>query len=163
MPQFDILTFPTQIVWLVIAFVLLYVLMSRVALPRIAQVLEERQEKIDDNLDAAENLRAEADTELEAYEAALIQAREQARGAIQDAARAASEEATRRTEELGKEMAETIKAAEENITQAKQDAVAGIREAAIEAAAVATERLIGEKPTDAAVAAASDRALEARN
>ena len=76
MPQFDVSSFPTQLIWLVISFVLLYVLMSRVALPRIGQVLEERQEKIDDNLDTAEQLRAETEADSETYEAALVQARE---------------------------------------------------------------------------------------
>ena len=162
MPQFDLSTFPTQLVWLVIAFVLLYVLMARVALPRIGQVLEERQEKIDDNLDTAEKLRAETEADSESYEAALVQAREQARGAIQDAARAATEEASRRQEELGRELAETVKAVEENIEDAKRDAVSGIRQAAVEAAASATERLIGVKPSDAAAGAAVDKAFEAR-
>jgi F-type H+-transporting ATPase subunit b len=162
MPQFDISTFPTQLIWLVIAFVLLYVLMARVALPRIGQVLEERQEKIDDNLDSAEQLRAETEADSETYENTLMQAREQARGAIQDAARAAADDASRRQEELGREIAETIKAAEENIAEAKRNAVSGIREAAIEAAAGATERLIGVIPLEAAVVAAVDKALEAR-
>jgi F0F1-type ATP synthase membrane subunit b/b' len=63
---------------------------------------------------------------------------------------------------LGREIAEQIKAAEENIAAAKQDAVSGIREAAVDAAAGATERLIGVKPSDAAVVAAVDKALEAR-
>ncbi len=162
MPQFDISTFPTQLIWLGIAFVLLYVLMARVALPRIGQVLEERQEKIDDNLDSAEQLRAETDADSEAYETALVQAREQARGAIQEATRAAAAEASRRQEELGRDIAEQIKAAEENIAAAKQDAVSGIREAAVAAAAGATERLIGVTPSDTAVAAAVDKALEAR-
>lgn len=162
MPQFDLSTFPTQLIWLAIAFVLLYVLMARVALPRIGQVLEERQEKIDDNLDSAEQLRAETEADAEAYETALVQAREQARGAIQDAARAAADEASRRQEDLGRDIADQIKAAEENIAAAKQDAVSGIREAAVAAAANATERLIGVTPSDAAVAAAVDKALEAR-
>jgi len=161
MPQFDVTTFPTQLVWLVIAFVLLYVLMERVALPRIGQVLEERQEKIDDNLDTAEQLRTESETEAEAYEAALVQAREQARGVIQEAARSGADEATRRQEELGRDLADQIKAAEENIVAAKQDAVSGIREAALAAASDATERLIGIKPSDAALAAAVDQALDA--
>jgi F-type H+-transporting ATPase subunit b len=162
MPQFDLTTFPTQLIWLVIAFVLLYLLMARVALPRIGQVLEERQEKIDDNLDSAEQLRAETEADSEAYETALAQAREQARGTIQDAAHAATDEASRRQEELGREIAEQIKAAEENIAAAKQAAVSGIHEAAVDAAAGATERLIGVKPSDAAVVAAVDKALEAR-
>ena len=91
-----------------------------------------------------------------------MQAREQARGAIQDAARAATEEASRRQEELGRELAETVKAAEENIEDAKRDAVSGIRQAAVEAAASATERLIGVKPLDPAAGAAVDKAFEAR-
>ena len=77
-------------------------------------------------------------------------------------ARAADDEASRRQEELGREIAEQVKEAEDNITAAKQDAVSGIREAAVVAAVGATERLIGVTPSDAAAGAAVDKALEAR-
>ena len=60
MPQLDISAFSPQIIWLIITFTLLYVLMAKVALPRIGSILEQRQARIDDNLDAAQNLRNES-------------------------------------------------------------------------------------------------------
>ncbi|NQV55169.1 MAG: F0F1 ATP synthase subunit B' [Rhodospirillales bacterium] len=162
MPQFDITTFPTQLIWLVISFVLLYLLMSRVALPRIGQVLEARQEKIDDNLDAAVNLRAEANKDAAAYDDALAQARETARGAIQEAARSAADEAANQHDKLGRQLGKNIQAAEANIADAKDAAISSIREAAIDTAISATMRLIGVKPSNDAAAAAVDKALAGR-
>ena len=71
MPQLDVSGFPSQIFWLVITFVFLWWLMAKVALPKVGLVLEERQKKINDSLDMAENLRIEARSELDAYEIAI--------------------------------------------------------------------------------------------
>ena len=54
MPQLDVSTFLPQVVWLVITFTALFLLMWRVAVPRIADVLEARQRRIEDNLDKAQ-------------------------------------------------------------------------------------------------------------
>ena len=96
MPQFDVATFPTQLVWLAITFVVLYFAMARMALPRIGQVLDERQKRIDDNLDKAETLKGEADTEAAAYAKVLAEAREQSRGVISEVTRQASGDSARR-------------------------------------------------------------------
>ena len=53
LPQLNITTFPSQIFWLVVTLVVLFLLLSKVALPRIASVLEERADAIADDLDAA--------------------------------------------------------------------------------------------------------------
>ena len=71
MPQLDITTFSPQIIWLFITFIILYVLMAKVALPRIGNILEQRQARIDDNLNAAQNLRNEATADAEAYDCIL--------------------------------------------------------------------------------------------
>ncbi|HJO87371.1 MAG TPA: F0F1 ATP synthase subunit B', partial [Rhodospirillales bacterium] len=65
MPQFDVTTFLPQIIWLVISYLVLYFLMAKVALPKIGGILEERQARIDDNLDAAQSLRNESNAEAE--------------------------------------------------------------------------------------------------
>ena len=72
MPQLEqIDTYLSQVIWLVISFAVLYVVMWKGALPRVADVLQERQERIDDDLDRAEKLKSEAEAALEAYEATV--------------------------------------------------------------------------------------------
>ncbi len=154
MPQLDISAFSPQIIWLVITFALLYVIMAKVALPRIGSILEQRQARIDDNLDAAQNLRNESKTDAEAYDKSLAEAREQARNTIYEATQEMSNESARRHEYLGSKLSEEIKAAEERISAAKAAALTGIQEAASSVASQATERLIGIRPDEEAVQAA---------
>lgn len=78
LPQLDFSTFPSQIFWLVVAFVVLFWLMSKVALPRIASVLEERADAIADDLDRAEELKRKAEEAEAAYQQALADARAKA-------------------------------------------------------------------------------------
>ena len=70
-PPLDPATFVPQLVWLAIAFGLLYLLLSRVALPRVGEVIEERADRIRRDLDQAEKLKAETEGALAAYEQAL--------------------------------------------------------------------------------------------
>ena len=161
MPQFDVTAFSPQIIWLVITFLVLYVLMAKVALPRIGGILEERQARIDDNLDTAQNLRNEYAAEAEAYEESMAEAREQARSAIFDATQEMSVDSARRHEDLGSRLSGELKAAEERITEAKEAAVSGIQDAAASVAAEATERLIGIEPGEEAVASAISSAFDA--
>ena len=144
-------------------FVVLYILMARVALPRIGNVLSARQEKIDDNLEAAEQLRTQAKADADAYTSELTKAREAARAAIASATREVSSDAAAKSEALGQRLTQQIKAAEAEIEKAKATARTSIREAAIGVAQTATQRLIGSAPADQATAAAVDRALHARS
>jgi F-type H+-transporting ATPase subunit b len=162
MPQFDLSTFPSQIIWLALSFIVLYILMARVALPRVGTVMAEREEKIDDNLSAAEDLRASAKADAEAYDRALAAAREEARTAIQEAARAVSVEAAAKQDALAQRLAQQIKTAEAEIERAKAGARASIREAAVGVAQAATQRLIGVAPSEGETAAAVDKALQGR-
>ncbi len=87
MPQLDFGTFPNQIFWLIVALVAIYFILSRVALPRIAAVLAERQGTLTNDLAAAEDLKRQAVEAEEAYNKALADARTEAHK-IADEARA---------------------------------------------------------------------------
>ena len=75
MPQLDLSTFPPQLVWLAISFVVLYLLMARLGLPRVGATIEARRRHLDEDLARAAELRTQAEAALAAYEAAQAQAR----------------------------------------------------------------------------------------
>ena len=85
MPQLDFSTFGNQIFWLVVALVAIYFVLSRMALPRIASVLAERQGTITNDISAAEDLKAKALEAEAAYEKALIDARAEAQRIVAEA------------------------------------------------------------------------------
>src|ERR1700680_2500540 len=77
-PPFQRENFPSQLVWLAVSFVLLYVLMSKVALPRIGAIFAERSKRIGDDLKAAQGFKEQSDAAHAAYEKALADARSRA-------------------------------------------------------------------------------------
>ena len=89
-PQIDPSTFATQIFWLIVAFVTLYWLLSRRALPRLTEVLEARQDRIAADLDEAERLRREAEAALTSYQAAIAKAQDEAHALLAETQGAAS-------------------------------------------------------------------------
>jgi F-type H+-transporting ATPase subunit b len=143
MPQLDIAAFAPQLVWLAISFVVLYLLMARVALPRITEVLEERHDRIADDLEQAQKLRQE---------------RAHAMGT--EAREAAAAEAAKRGAEHDARMHETLAEAEARITAARNEAMGNLREVASEAARAATAKLIGIEVESPAAFGAVDAALE---
>ena len=148
MPQLDITAFSPQIIWLIITFLLLYILMSKVALPRIGNILEQRQARIDDNLDMAQSLKNEANIDAESYDQAIAEARAQARKSIQETTKEMSIEASRQQEELGKRLSEELKSAEEQIKDAKTLAVKNIHKSAASLSSETVKLLIGKKLTE---------------
>lgn len=88
MPQLEFGSFPNQIFWLIVALVAIYFILSRVALPRIAGILSDRQESITNDIAAAEEFKAKATEAEAAYDKALADARAEA-GRIANETRAA--------------------------------------------------------------------------
>src|SRR3990172_1907614 len=127
MPQLEFAYYAPQLVWLAIPFVALYVLMARVALPGIAAVLEDRERRIEDDLDRAGRLKAEADEVLAAYDKALAEARGAAQAELQKAAAALATEAARRDRAIVAELAAKTQAAEARIAAAKTAALVEMR------------------------------------
>ena len=143
MPQFDFSTFPSQIFWLVITFVALYFALGRTAIPKIAEVLEARQRKIDDDLERATKLELQAKEVLTTYEAGLAEARDRAQGVVRQTAEEMTAAAEAQHQELAAKLAAEVEAAEDRIDAAKTDALANIRQVASEVARAAIQRLIG--------------------
>lgn len=162
LPQLDISTYSSQAIWLVISFVALYALMSMVALPRIGEVLEERQNRIDDNLVKAEDLKTQAEAAASAYEQSLASARSQAADAIREVKEKSSAEAHERQSKLTAQLSEGIRQAEASIREAKIEALSGIETVAAEVASAAVSKLINEPANENAVSSAVSTALKSR-
>ncbi len=148
MPQLDITLYPPQIIWLVISFVLLYLAMAKLALPRISEVLEKRCDRIDGDLDKAVVLKDEADEVLAAYEQSMAEAKAQALEVIKQASDRLAEDSVARHAELSTTMAKQAQSAEAAIARAKESALADIGGIAEDITDQATAKLIGVKNVD---------------
>jgi len=159
-PPFAKETFASQLVWFAVFFILLYVLMARIALPRVGGILAARRERIEGDLKAAQRLKGEADTELAAYEKALAEARARAQTIANEMRDKVNADAEQRRKVLEEELNAKLAEAEKAIASTKQAALANVRGIAIEAAAAIVERLIGTTPPGPAVESAVDTALK---
>lgn len=159
MPQFDPAVWPPQLVWLIISFVALYYLMARVALPRVAEVLEDREFRINESLRKADILKQQAEDAVAAYEKLMVDARGKAHDQIQSARERAAAEAAERHAQLSERLSKQVADAEARIAAARTQAVANVRDIAVTVTGAAIERLIGQ-PVDAkSVGKAVDSAL----
>ena len=155
MPQFDLSRFPSQIFWLGVTFLVLYWVMSKVALPRIGEVLEARANRIGGDLDRASALKAEADQIKAAYEKALGESRAKAQEVGRSTEASLAREAADRQARLGNELAGRIRDAEGRIAAAKATAMGNLAGVAAEVATLAVQRVagIGISPAEADQAA----------
>ena len=144
LPQLDIATYPPQLIWLVITFAALLTLMSRVSLPRISQVLEERQHKIEDNLKKAESYREDAAIAAKSYAKAQEEARTNAYAIIIETHKRIAMDIAEKQEELSEKLEKEINVAEDRIQAAKEVAMAAIDKVATDVALNTTEKILGE-------------------
>jgi F-type H+-transporting ATPase subunit b len=149
MPQFDPAFFTPQLFWLLLTFVTLYALMALVALPRIGAVLDERQRRIDDNLDKAAQLKAQADAAVAAYEKALADSRAHAQSVVKETVDRLARDADERNRALALRLAELIHTGESRIAGARDQALANVRDVAGEIAGAVVSRLTGSAPDGA--------------
>lgn len=154
MPQLEIGDYAPQLVWLVATFIVLVLLMWRVALPRVARVLEERERRIAGDLEQAEKLKSDAEAAQATYQKALAEARGQAQALLGETKERLAQETARHKGEIERELAAKSEAAEMRIARARAEAMANVAEVAGEVARAATARLIGIEPDAAATEAA---------
>ncbi len=156
MPQLNMGDYLPQLVWLVITFVILFLIMWKLALPRVASVLETRKEKIDSDLEGANSMKREAEKVLAAYEASLSEARASAQTTIAERLQEMAAAAGERKTAFEAKLAEQTAADEARVAAARDQAMANIRDVAAGAAQAATARLIGVDVDKTALDAAID-------
>ena len=157
MPQLDFSTFGNQIFWLAIALVAIYLILSRVALPRIAAVLAERQGTITNDLAAAEDLKAKAVEAEDAYNKALADARAEA---LRIAAEARAEIQSDLDEAIAKadeQIAAKAADSEKAIAEIKAGALESVKEVAASTAEALVSALGGKADAKAIAAAVAER------
>ena len=159
-PPFDKSTFASQLVWFVIFFVALYVIIARLAIPRIGGIIEARRNRVDGDIAEASRLKEQSDQALKAYEKSLADARNRAQALgneTRDALNAQAEDARKKLEG---ELNATLAEAEKTIASTKAAAMSNVTGIAVDTAAAIVQQLIGTAPSGGTVEAAVADALK---
>ena len=153
MPQLDFSTFGNQIFWLVVTLVAIYLILSRIALPRIAEVLAQRQDRISDDLSAAENLKGQALAAEEAYNQALAEARVEAQRIVAAAKTEMQVELDAAIAQADTEIAAKTAVSESAIAEIRAGALESVGLVAVETAAAVVAAIGGAADAQAISAA----------
>ena len=153
MPQLDFATFPNQIFWLVVTLVVIYLILSRVALPRIGGVLAERRGAITNDIARAEMLKAQAEEADAAYQKALADARAEASRIVDKAKAEMQEQLDIALQKADAEIAARASESERRLGEIRDSAAAAVEEVARDTA-VEVLAAMGTKADAKAVSAA---------
>lgn len=146
MPQFDFAFWSPQIVWLVISFVVLYFLMFKLAIPQITEIIEERENRIGDDIRKAEALKRDAEQALASYDKSIADARALAHDHVRSVRDKAAAEAAEHNARLNAKLEKELAAAEQGLARARGEAFGVVQLLATEIVEEAMQRLIGERP-----------------
>jgi F-type H+-transporting ATPase subunit b len=144
-PPFETQTYPGQLFWLAITFAVLFVVLARIAGPRIASVIGERKGRIANDLAGAEKHRSDAEATLAAYESALAEARGRARTLAEESRKLVDTEVEKAKAEADAAAAEASAKAEAQIAASRAEAAQHVTKMAQDAAVEIVAHLIGER------------------
>ncbi|HLY45742.1 MAG TPA: F0F1 ATP synthase subunit B' [Stellaceae bacterium] len=159
MPQLDPAGFVPQLFWLAVIFLVLFLLMRGLAVPRVGRAIEARRQRLDGDLGRAAAMRTEAEAVLAGYETALAAARGEAQTRLRETAEQMAAAAAERQRELAATLARQVAAAESRIAAGRDQALADVRGIAADVGRAMVEKLTGATPDAAKLAAAVDAAL----
>jgi F-type H+-transporting ATPase subunit b len=134
MPQLNFDHFPNQIFWLVVALIVIYFILSRIALPRIGGIIADRQSTITNDLAAAEDLKAKAEEAEKAYNQALIDARAEANKIVAEARAEIQKDLDKATAKADAEIAAKAAESAKRIEEIRANAAKDVAEVAKSAA-----------------------------
>ena len=153
-PPFDSSSFPSQLLWLAITFGTLYYVMSKIALPKVGAVIENRKARIAKDLNDAAAMQQQADAAARAHEKTLADARAKAQGLAQAARDKLAAEAEVKRKTLEDELAAKLAVAEQQIAATRAQAMSNVESIARDAAGAIFERILGRPADSNAIAAA---------
>ncbi|KUP91874.1 F0F1 ATP synthase subunit B' [Tritonibacter horizontis] len=157
MPQLDFSTYGNQIWWLLVTLVVIYLILSRVALPRIAAILNERQGTITNDLAAAEDLKAKAVEAENAYNKALADARAEAQRIAAETRAEIQAEVDEAIAKADAEIAAKTAESETAIAEIRATALDNVKLVASDTASALVEALGGKDDTKLIAAAVAER------
>lgn len=158
-PPFQSESFTSQLLWLVLSFVLLYVLLAKVVLPRIAAILEARRRRIEEDLAEAARAKSESEAAIAAYEKSLAEARANAQSIAAKTHHELAAQSETRRKELEAGLAARLVDAEKKIEATKTAAMQSVHGIAVDAASAIVERLTGRAPERPAIERAVSQSI----
>ena len=146
-PPLQTETYASQLLWLALTFVGLYLLMSRIALPRIGSIIADRRQRIEGDFAEAERLKRESDAALAGYEKSLADARGRAQALAAETRQREAKAAESARKALDAKLNTQIADAEKTIAARRSAAMANVQSIAVDATGAIVQRLIGSAPT----------------
>ena len=156
MPQLNPEFWVSQIFWLTLTFGILYVVLSKLILPKISANLELRKSQIQENIEAAEKQREDSDLKLKEYDGIVLKSKLEAKSIFKDARERVLKDINSKKNVLDQQIDEEIKKAEHEIELLKKDAPEKINKIAIEASSELVKKLIGADVNNSSISAIVD-------
>ena len=156
MPQLNPEFWISQIFWLTLTFGILYIVLSKIILPKISTNLELRKSQIQENIELAEKQRESSESKLKEYEDTILKSKQEANNIFKDAREKALKDINLKKEVLEKQIDEEIKKAEDEINILKKNAPEKINKIAIETSSEILKKLIGAEVNSSSISAIVD-------
>ncbi len=156
MPQLNPEFWVSQIFWLTLTFGILYLVLSKLILPKISSNLEFRKSQISDNIEAAEKQREESEAKLKEYDEIISKSKSEARNLFNQTREKVLKDINIKRDILNKQIEEEIKKAEEEINLLRKNSPAKINKIAIETSATLIQKLIGADINNSSISAIVD-------
>ena len=156
MPQLNPEFWISQIFWLTLTFGILYIVLSKLILPKISNNLESRKSQILENIEAAEKQREDSETKIKEYEEIITKSRIDAKTIFNQAREKALKDINAKREVLDKQIDEEINKAEIEIKSFREAAPEKINKIAIETSSELIQKLIGAEVNNSSISAIVD-------
>ena len=156
MPQLNPEFWVSQIVWLVLTFGILYIVLSKLILPKISDNLESRKSQILENIETAETQREESEKKLKEFEKIILDSKIEAKNHFNEVRQKTLEDINNKRSALEKDIDKEINAAEEEINNLKINSNEKIKSIAVETSAELIKQLIGEEANNSSISAIVD-------
>tara|TARA_B100000470_G_C19755574_1_gene375857 strand:- start:460 stop:1050 length:591 start_codon:yes stop_codon:yes gene_type:complete len=156
MPQLNPEFWVSQIFWLIITFGILYIVLSKLILPKISTNLELRKSQISDNIEAADKQREESKSKLKEYDEIISKSKTETKNIFNQAREKALKDINAKKEILDKQIDEEIKKVEDEISKLRQSAPEKITKIAIEISSQLIQKLIGAEVNNSSISAIVD-------